>query len=51
LQFAMLMTAGVVGIGLVATLVWAPETNGVSLYEASTGQSAEAQAASTKTVS
>jgi putative MFS transporter len=47
LQFAMIMTAGVVGIGLVATLIWAPETNGIPLYEASTGQSAGSAATAT----
>jgi MFS transporter, putative metabolite transport protein len=50
LQFAMLMTAAVVGVGLVATLIWAPETNGVTLYEASTGQGAGAPAATTTAV-
>jgi len=38
LQFAMLITAAVTAFGLVVTLIWAPETRGVTLYEASTGQ-------------
>jgi MFS transporter, putative metabolite transport protein len=38
LQFAMLITAAVTAVGLVVTLIWAPETRGVTLYEASTGQ-------------
>ena len=40
LQFAMLLTAAVTAFGLVVTLIWAPETHGTTLYEASTGQSA-----------
>jgi MFS transporter, putative metabolite transport protein len=41
LQFAMLITAAVTAVGLVVTLIWAPETRGVTLYEASTGQPTE----------
>jgi len=31
----------VTAVGLVVTLIWAPETRGVTLYEASTGQPTE----------
>jgi putative MFS transporter len=37
LQFAMLLTALVVGAGAFVTFLWAPETHGATLYSASTG--------------
>jgi MFS transporter, putative metabolite transport protein len=37
LQFAMLVTAVVVAVGAAVTLLWAPETRGVALREASLG--------------
>jgi MFS transporter, putative metabolite transport protein len=42
LRFAMVVTALITGFGAVITVMWAPETHGVTLYEASTGQRAPA---------
>lgn len=44
LQFAMFVTALITGVGAVFTLRWAPETHGVTLYEASTGKQVAAVA-------
>jgi MFS transporter, putative metabolite transport protein len=49
LQFAMFVTALITGAGAVVTVFWAPETNGVTLYEASTGQRARMLAGASKT--
>jgi putative MFS transporter len=38
LQFAMLITAVVTGLGVLVTLRWAPETRATTLWEASTGE-------------
>jgi putative MFS transporter len=44
LQFAMLLTAAILGAGTVVTARLAPETHGVPLYEASTGGAATERA-------
>jgi putative MFS transporter len=46
LRFAMFTTAVVTLVGLVVTVLWAPETHAATLWEASTG---EAQAALSQT--
>jgi MFS transporter, putative metabolite transport protein len=51
LQTAMLLTAGFLAVATVVTVLWAPETNGVTLYEASTGQRPSAPVAAAETAS
>jgi putative MFS transporter len=49
LQFAMFVTALITGAGAVVTVLWAPETNGMTLYEASTGKRTRALAGASRT--
>lgn len=51
LQTAMLLTASFLALGTVVTVLWAPETNGVTLYEAGTGQRASELAPAAETAS
>lgn len=51
LQTAMLLTFGVLAAATVVAVLWAPETNGVTLYEASTGQPASTLTAAAETAS